>query len=131
MSPEAVRAGDPAESPGPGGAVRTTDVDAERADDQDLIRSAERARAGHPLAWGLVIGAVTVLAVVLLVVQNSDDTDLRWLWFDATAPLWVLTVIAFLLGAACWAALRAGIRLAVERSRVRRDAVHHLRDAHG
>ncbi len=96
-------------------------------DDRDLLIDAERANAGHPLAWGLVGGALLVIAVLLLVVQNAETTDLEWLFFSVDAPLWVLTLVAFALGGLAWAVLQAGIRRARQRSTVRRSAVRQLR----
>lgn len=50
----------------------------------------------------LVGGGLLVAAVVAFVVQNTEDTDINWLFLEATQPLWVVllvTAAATLLGA--------------------------------
>lgn len=48
---------------------------------------------------GVVLGALLAVATALLIVQNSEKANLDWLWFDFTAPLWLLLFASALSGA--------------------------------
>ncbi len=60
-----------------------------------------RSRFGG-LSPRVVLGGLVVVAIVAFVAQNTDDTEVTWLFFEATQPLWVVllvTAAATLLGA--------------------------------
>ncbi len=47
-----------------------------------------------------VIGAAVVaIALIAFIGQNRDDTEVSWLFLDGTWPLWLVIVIAAVLGA--------------------------------
>lgn len=47
-----------------------------------------------------VIGAAIVaVALVAFIGQNRNDTEVSWLFLDGTWPLWLVIVIAAVLGA--------------------------------
>ena len=48
---------------------------------------------------GLVAAAIGAVALLLFIVQNSQQTRVKWLFFDGDAPLWVVILIAALLAA--------------------------------
>lgn len=48
---------------------------------------------------GTTFGALLAIATTLLIVQNSESADLDWLWFNFTAPLWLLLFLSALSGA--------------------------------
>lgn len=57
---------------------------------------------GTGISPRLVGGGLLVAAVVAFVVQNTDDTEVTWLFLDTTQPLWVVllvTAVATLLAA--------------------------------
>ncbi len=41
---------------------------------------------------------LVVVALVLFVVQNSDEVAFSWLFLDMTGPLWVVIIVAALAG---------------------------------
>lgn len=73
----------------------------------------------QPTAWDNVrrFGPPGLLAVVafLFIVQNTESTHFRFLWFDFEWPLWIMLVASMIIGAAI-AALIAW-RVKVRRSR--------------
>ena len=47
-----------------------------------------------------VIGAAAIaIALIAFIGQNRADTEVSWLFLDGTWPLWLLIVIAAVLGA--------------------------------
>lgn len=47
-----------------------------------------------------VIGAAVVaVALIAFIGQNRDDTEVNWLFLDGTWPLWLVIVVAAVLGA--------------------------------
>ncbi len=67
--------------------------------EQPMTEKATKTRKDRPLLGRIiVVGAVTV-ALALFVVQNTADTGLSWLFFDATGPLWIVIVVAAVAGA--------------------------------
>lgn len=46
----------------------------------------------------LIAAIVLVVALVVFVAQNTDDTKVTWLFFDATQPLWVVLAITAVVG---------------------------------
>lgn len=49
-------------------------------------------------SWRLVAAALVGAAFVAFIVQNSTSVSVTWLFFDTTAPLWVVIVIAGVVG---------------------------------
>lgn len=47
----------------------------------------------------MLIGAI-VIAIVLLVFifQNTDDTEITWLFFDANTALWLVILVSAVAG---------------------------------
>jgi uncharacterized integral membrane protein len=47
-----------------------------------------------------VVGAAVVaIALISFIGQNRDDTEVSWLFLDGTWPLWLVIVVAAVLGA--------------------------------
>jgi len=63
---------------------------------------------------GAIVGAVALLIFIL---QNTDQTEVTWLFFDGQAPLWVVIVVTAVLSVAL-----AQLVLLVWRRRRRRRA---------
>ena len=58
-----------------------------------------RRPAGRWRFWaGLALGTVVAVAVLLLIVQNPESTDVEWFTGDFTAPLWVLLAFSAAAG---------------------------------
>ena len=51
-------------------------------------------------------GVLAVLAL-LFVFQNTEDANFSFLWFDFTAPLWIMLLLSMVVGAAIfWGAVQ-------------------------
>jgi uncharacterized integral membrane protein len=48
----------------------------------------------------LVIAVILIVLVVIGGFQNTDSSDVDFLWMDFSAPLWVWFLVLFLLGLA-------------------------------
>jgi uncharacterized integral membrane protein len=72
---------------------------------------AARRPAGRWRFWaGLAVGTVAAVAVLLLIVQNPESTDVEWFTADFTAPLWALLALSAAAGALIWTVVAALIR---------------------
>lgn len=47
----------------------------------------------------LIVAGVIVVAIAIFVAQNTEDIQFEFLVFNFTAPLWLVLVIVFALGA--------------------------------
>ena len=48
-----------------------------------------------------VIGAIVATAALLVfILQNTDEEEVTWLFFDANAPMWVVIVVTAVLSVA-------------------------------
>jgi len=59
---------------------------------------AQRTREQSGVSWRLVVGIVLLVAVLVLVLQNTKETTFELFWASVTAPLWILVVAALVLG---------------------------------
>jgi LPXTG-motif cell wall-anchored protein len=41
----------------------------------------------------LIVGGIVLVALLIFVFQNTDETPLTFLFFDFTAPLWLMLAI--------------------------------------
>jgi uncharacterized integral membrane protein len=58
----------------------------------------EEAKESTGLAT-VVGAAVVAIALIAFIGQNRDDTEINWLFLDGTWPLWLVIVVAAVLGA--------------------------------
>ncbi len=70
----------------------------------------------------LTVIGVFVAATILFGIQNLQLVTMSFLRFDVRAPLAILTVVFYLLGAATGGSLFALLRRSIRRSRARRPA---------
>ena len=70
----------------------------------------------------LTVIGVFVAATILFGIQNLQPVTMSFLRFDVRAPLAILTVVFYLLGAATGGSLFALLRRSIRRSRARRPA---------
>ena len=60
-------------------------------DEQITVEMVEKSRP----PWGrILLAAIIAFGLIMFVVQNTVDTEISWLFFDAEGPLWVVIVIA-------------------------------------
>ena len=62
--------------------------------DEEIIETGRSRLSGR-----LIAAVIFAAALVVFVVQNTGDTEVTWLFFDSTAPLWLVIVIAAVAGA--------------------------------
>ncbi len=48
---------------------------------------------------GLVVASIFAAAFIVFVAQNTTETGVTWLFFDASGPLWILIIVAAVAGA--------------------------------
>lgn len=46
---------------------------------------------------GLIVGAIGGVVLLLFILQNTDDADINFLFWDIGMPLWMLLVITILI----------------------------------
>jgi uncharacterized integral membrane protein len=66
-------------------------------DDHDV--RAEGRREGPVASGRLIITGLVILALVFFVGQNTASVDIKWLFFEGDAPLWLMLVLSALAGA--------------------------------
>ncbi len=75
--------------------------DAEAVDESgktDSVTEPERVFVGTGLFWGLIVGVVLALAVLILAAQNTTNVTISFLGWDFSTPLIVLILGALLIG---------------------------------
>jgi uncharacterized integral membrane protein len=73
-----------------------------------FVRRALGAKDGSGIDKHRIAVIVLAVAVFLLIVQNSERTRLKWLFFEFTAPVWVMGVATLVAGALGWELLKRG-----------------------
>jgi uncharacterized integral membrane protein len=58
----------------------------------------ERVFVGTGLFWGLIVGVILALVVIILAAQNTGTTTVSFLGWDFSTPLIVLILGALLIG---------------------------------
>ena len=72
----------------------------QRSDDDGTSTEAEEERG---LLSGGVIASLSGVAVLgTFMAQNTDDVTVKFLFWDFTWPVWLLTLFAALVGALVW-----------------------------
>ncbi|MEQ8717512.1 MAG: hypothetical protein RIE08_07855 [Acidimicrobiales bacterium] len=49
--------------------------------------------SGRSINVGLIVGLLGVVAFLLFIFQNTEDTDVEWLMFDVSMPKYLLLLI--------------------------------------
>lgn len=57
---------------------------------------------GRQLSLGLISSVSGVAALVIFMVQNTDDVTVSFLVWDITWPVWLMTLITAAFGALVW-----------------------------
>ena len=75
------------------------------------------------LGAGAIASLAGVGLLIVFMVQNTEDVELNFLFWDFTWPLWLLTIVSALLGALVWFGL--GV---IRRHRRRKERREERRD---
>ncbi|MGH9287374.1 MAG: lipopolysaccharide assembly protein LapA domain-containing protein [Acidimicrobiales bacterium] len=75
----------------------------QQSSDDSTVPEAEQ--RGVRLGGGAIASLTGVGALVIFMVQNTDDVTVKFLVWDFTWPVWLLTLVAALLGAIVWLGL--------------------------
>jgi uncharacterized integral membrane protein len=57
------------------------------------------------LGGGAIASIAGLAALVIFMVQNTDDVTVTFLFWDFTWPIWLLTLVAACVGALVWLGL--------------------------
>ena len=63
------------------------------------------ASSGSKLSGGVIASIIGGGALIVFIVQNTNDVRLDFLFWHFTWPLWLLTVVSAVLGAILWVGL--------------------------
>ncbi|MCJ7670809.1 MAG: LapA family protein [Acidimicrobiia bacterium] len=74
---------------------------------------------GRRMGGGAIASIVGVGALVIFIVQNTEDVRLDFLFLHFTWPVWLLTIVSALLGALVWFGL--GVMRRHRRRKERRE----------
>jgi uncharacterized integral membrane protein len=88
----------------------------ESGDDGTSVEAEQRARLGG----GAIASISGVAALAVFMAQNTDDVTVKFLFWDFTWPVWLLTLLAALVGALVWFGL--GVLRRHRRRKARREA---------
>jgi uncharacterized integral membrane protein len=72
----------------------------QRSGDDSTIPEAEQ--RGARLGGGAIASLTGLGALIIFMVQNTDDVTVKFLVWDFTWPIWLLTLVAALIGALVW-----------------------------
>ena len=72
----------------------------QQSGDEGTSGAAER--QGARLGGGAIASVSGVAALVIFMIQNTDDVTVEFLTWHFTWPVWLLTLVAALIGAFVW-----------------------------
>jgi uncharacterized integral membrane protein len=52
---------------------------------------------GRKISGAMIGGVIALIAIVLFIVQNTEDVPINFLWMEFSPPEWVLIVITIVL----------------------------------
>lgn len=85
-------------------------------DRESLNAHDDAKRNGVAFGGGAIASGSGVAALLVFILQNTDDVAVTFLFWDFTWPVWLLIIVSALLGAAIW------LGLGIMRRRRRRKA---------
>ena len=77
------------------------------------------AKRGARLGGGAIASLIGVGALVVFMIQNTQDVHVKFLWIKFTWPLWLYTIVVALFGALVWFGL--GVMRRHSRRKARRE----------
>lgn len=88
---------------------------------QDVPGAASPApgKEGFRLGGGAIASLAGVAGLVIFMFQNTEDVTVKFLFWKFTWPVWLLTLVAALVGALVWFGL--GVMRRHQRRKSRRD----------
>ena len=86
----------------------------------DQQPTAADAKKGVRIGGGAVASGIGIAALVIFMVQNTDDVKVSFLAWDFTWSLWLVVLVSAVLGAVVW--IGAGILRRHRRRKERRQA---------
>jgi uncharacterized integral membrane protein len=87
------------------------------SDDGTISEADQR---GARLSGGVIASLTGAGALLTFMFQNTDDVTVKFLFWDFTWPVWLLTLVAALIGAIVWFGL--GVLRRHRRRKARREA---------
>lgn len=81
--------------------------------------------AGRRVSGGVIASGGGIAALLIFVLQNTQDVHFNFLFVDFTWPLWLYTIVVAALGAAVWIGL--GVLRRHRRREGRREARREAR----
>jgi len=76
-------------------------------------------KEGFRLGGGAIVSLVGLAALVVFMIQNTEDVKVKFLWIDFSWPVWLLVLVSALVGALVWFGL--GVLRRHRRRKARRD----------
>jgi len=64
--------------------------------------SVSQQASNKKLGGGAIASMIGGGALLVFVLQNTDDVHIDFLWFDFTWPLWLYTIVVAVFGALIW-----------------------------
>jgi len=76
--------------------------DADKKERDAMVSSGSDGETRASLGGGAIASISGVVLLLIFILQNTDDVELDFLFWDFTWPLWLLTLVSALLGALIW-----------------------------
>ena len=70
----------------------------------------ELPKEGRSISPMLIVALVIAVVLVIFIVQNSEDADVTWLFFDARTKLWLVILVSAVAGYLIGQLVEMGIR---------------------
>jgi uncharacterized integral membrane protein len=86
----------------------------------DAVEGTDGSRARVALSTGVLASGSGVVALLIFILQNTDDVEVTFLFWSFTWPVWLLIVVSATLGALIWLGL--GVLRRHQRRKNRRAA---------
>ena len=67
-----------------------------------MVPSGNDGEGRASLGGGAIASISGIVLLLIFILQNTDDVQLDFLFWDFTWPLWLLTLVSALLGALVW-----------------------------
>lgn len=65
---------------------------------------------GRKISPMLIVAIVIAVLLVVFIFQNTDDTNVTWLFFDASTNLWLVILVSAIAGYLIGQLVEMGIR---------------------
>jgi len=83
-----------------GAIVNDTKRGSENADDSHTGSGFQPLRSQRRIDFGVLGAIVGAVVLLIFILQNTREQEITWLFFDASAPLWVLILVTAVLSVA-------------------------------